>query len=348
MALRWIEGFETFGASGTTGSTLETALQQKYDEANTTAGGDDGEIVAGRGSGLGIEWGGGAYHHSIRVDLDSQATWIIGFAVKLPSSYSNGGNWLQIIDSAGPTNQIVLDREGATLRLKRNTTVLDTYGLSTNQWVYVEVKVTIHNTTGSYVVRFNGTAVMSGSSVDTQASSNASADRLIFYGDQYALTTWDDIYVCDSTGSTNNDFLGDMKVTGIVPNGDVTGEKDFTCSTGTDHYALVDEEPPDGDTTYVESGTSGDRDLYDYENIDTGITGIKGIQINTIARVTDAQSKTLITSCKSNTTVDEDAGVSIGSTSFVGQGRIMEQDPDTSSAWTAAGINAAQFGVKVG
>ena len=344
MAVRWIEGFETFGSSGATGSALEGELQKKYDEASTLTG-VDAKLSAGRGSGLALEWGDENVHY-FRKALDAQATWVIGFAIKLPATLSFTGTWLEILD--GGSVQIALKRSVSTLQILRGTTVLDSCSIQAGVWYYVEVKVTINDTTGSYEVRLNGVNVMSGSNVDTQQTANATADGFKFYGDTYATVLLDDLYVLDGTGSTNNDFLGDMKVSAILPNGDVSGESDFTRSGGTPNYENVDENPSDDDASYVESGTSNDRDLYDYENIDAGVTGIKGVQINTQARVTDAQSQTLITSCKSNTTVSEDSGESIGSTTYNTSYRVMEQDPDTSAAWTASGLNAASFGVKVG
>ena len=349
MALRWIEGFETFGPSGTTGTGFENGIKAKYNMANTTFGAPDASIVDGRGSGLALSFGDvEAYQYFLKT-LDAQATWVVGFALLVPTDVTGTSSFFELIDGANGV-QIALGINGADLRILRGTSVLDSTPISRDVWYYVELQATIHNSAGAYEVRLNGATAMSASGTDTQATANAFADRFRFlsvYGNNVGVML-DDVVVLDGTGSVNNTFLGDVKVTALFPNGDVAGEVDFAHSGGATNSENVDESPSDGDTTYVESGTGGDRDLYEYTGLAGDISAIKGIQINTLARVTDAQSQTLITPCKSNATVSEDAGVAVGSTSYLNHARVMEQDPDTGGAWTAGGVNAAQFGVKVG
>jgi len=115
---------------------------------------------------------------------------------------------------------------------------------------------------------------------------------------------FDDLYVCDSTGSLNHDFLGNVKVVAIFPdaNGDVNA---WTGSGGSAHYTYVDENPVDDDTAYVESATSGQEDC----GLRNGVSrrGL-GVQVNTDCRVTDVTTFTLDTQIKSSGTDSSDAG----------------------------------------
>jgi hypothetical protein len=128
-------------------------------------------------------------------------------------------------------------------------------------------------------------------------------------------------------------------------NPDVTVGGDFTPSADT-NYECVDESPADDDTSYVESSTSGHTDLYNYTTPSVSY-GIVGCQVNTVCRETDGTPFSLKTVCSSNGTASEDAGQAIGTTDYVSLNRIVEVDPDTTTAWTFEGLNAALFGIKV-
>jgi hypothetical protein len=155
-------------------------------------------------------------------------------------------------------------------------------------------------------------------------------------------TYYDDIYFLDASGSVNNDFLGPRKVSVIRPNaaGDDT---DWTPDSGNNHDR-VKEAVLDGDTSYVETGTTNDQDLYNYEPT-VDLTEVSGIQIMTEAKVT-AGAMELQTISKSGTTEDAHSCGTIISTDYVTCVAVGELNPDTSLQWTPAEIDAAQFGVK--
>ena len=86
-----------------------------------------------------------------------------------------------------------------------------------NQWHYFEVKVVCHDTAGYYQVRIDGVTVLSGTNVDTRAGADTRFVR--FRMDEY-YQYMDDIYICDTDGTANNDFLGQILVEAIFPNAD--------------------------------------------------------------------------------------------------------------------------------
>jgi hypothetical protein len=232
--------------------------------------------------------------------------------------------------------------------VRRGTTVLATSvaAFGVEVWRYIEFKVVCNDTTGSYELRIGEETVLSATDVDTKAGTHDYHDSFRFYGAGLTdadATIIDDCYILDGSG-TLNDFLGNVRVLTIRPNaaGDTT---EWAPSAG-DNYAAVDEEVCDDDTSYVEDDTADQTDLYNYGAI-SATAGVIGVQVNTDCRETDATSFSLKTVCKSGATTDADAGQAIGSASYVTRTRILETDPDTAAAWTAGGVNAAQFGVKV-
>jgi len=237
------------------------------------------------------------------------------------------------------------------LAVYRDNTSLATtsgLGLAINTWYYIEFKVVCNDTTGSYELRVDGTSKLSASGIDTKAGSHAYHNIFQMPGPSSGACRFDDLYILDGSGSANNDFLGKRRVVGLFPASDVGGYQEFTCSSGSDHYALVDENPVNDDTDYVESSTTGHKDLWNHSALSGTGTSIAGIQINTMAKESDATSMTLNTLIKSGATEDAGTGEVIASASYKVLRRISETDPATGVAWTVSGLNAAQFGVNVG
>ena len=113
-------------------------------------------------------------------------------------------------------------------------------------------------------------------------------DRIGFFSnDGGAIPYFDDLYVCDGSGSVNNDFLGDVRVVTVRPNG-AGGSTQWTPDSGS-NYARVNETISGEDSNYVEDGTSGHEDRYAYGDL-SGVLGIKGLVICTDCRETDAKS----------------------------------------------------------
>jgi len=344
--LRWIEGFEALGTSGASGAPLELEFQRKYTDAETTSG-ITSSLDTGRGGGLALKWtSSAAGTHYLKKTFNSQATWIIGFAIKTASPLPTDDSLVDIIDGATVQIRLSIDVDGLKIYRGPNTTLLNSVTgiFQAGAWYYIELKVTINNTTGSYYVKVNEVTKMSATGVDTQESANATANRITFPNTPNGYI--DDLYILDGAGSLNNDFLNEVKVGVIYPNSD-SGDAQWLLSTGSDHYALVDENPANDDTDYVYSDTLNDLDLYNFQDATGFGATIFGIQINTHARVTDAASRDLLIPIKSDTTVNNGSTYTVSSTSYMTFTRVSETNPHTSTLWTTTTLNAALFGVKV-
>jgi hypothetical protein len=160
------------------------------------------------------------------------------------------------------------------------------------------------------------------------------------------LLRLDDVYLCDTSGSRNNDFLGDVRVVTFRPDAD-TAQGDFTPSSGSVHYALVAEAPDDdGDASYVESGTVGHKDLYGYQDLTGTPAAILALQLATVARQDDARSRRLRAVLKSGATTANGVTRGLG-TSYALYDDRFEVDPATGTAWTKAGVDALEAGLQV-
>ncbi len=207
-----------------------------------------------------------------------------------------------------------------------------------NVWQYIEVKLHIDNVSGSYEVKVDGVTKMSNSGIDTKSS------QAFVTGTWISFTSGriDDIYICDNTGAQNNDFLGDCSVTALQPNGDVIDE---WGATGSPHY---DELADNVNGTYVETGSPDAVELFDFENETTLLGGIFGIEVcGQVLSTSDPVDLRIVSGATTSDAEGRDNTVR-NDPGYITFTRIVELDPNTSSAWTLSNLNAAQFGAILG
>jgi len=206
-----------------------------------------------------------------------------------------------------------------------------------NLWNYVEFKCTINNSTGSIALQINGVPALSVTGIDTQNTGNAFINQYAFTG-----VGCDDHYLCDTTGSVNNDFLGDVKIETLYVTG-AGNSTQWTPLTGSNFQNVDEQQDDDGDTTYNSSSTSGNKDTFATGNLITTSGTVYGSKVNIIARKDDAGTREVRTVVRSSSTEATGASRAL-TTSYILYGDIFELDPNTSALWTVSGINAMEIG----
>ena len=199
-------------------------------------------------------------------------------------------------------------------------------------------------------VRLDGTTVLSASGVDTQHTGNATANIVTLLSNYLGTEAvgvffLDDLYICDGQGAANADFLGDCRVDTVLPEAD-GGQADFSPSTGTDHYALVDEASPNDDTDYVESSTLGHAERYGFAALPALTADVYGVQLNVQAKNPGVGSRSLAGLARAGGVTATGADQALTS-AYRNLTQVWEVAPDTEVAWTQAGVNGAEFGVQV-
>ena len=217
-------------------------------------------------------------------------------------------------------------------------------------WNYIEVKVLLSDTVGTVAVKLNGETVISdiAGNKDTCYGTYSAWNQIEFAalsGNAY----YDDIYVCDGSGSVNNDFLGECRVVTLLPQTDAVAagsNADFTPSAGTDHGALVDEAAPNDDTDYIASSTVNHVDSWHYPAL--GYTGtIKGVQMSLSAKKTDSGTRAIAAVTRPASTNRVHGTDHYIATNYAYWRSIWELNPEDSAAWEVADVDGAEFGVKV-
>ena len=343
MALLWIDGFEGYGESLGANPSPTGVLERKY---SLTDGTNTMLTNAGRYGGMAIYFG-------------STSNKLLTPAITTHDTMISGVNWY--CNHARNTDILVFFDTGiigmwlrkknnvSELELIRGGTIIDTtvgLGISLSTWYNVQMKIKCHNTLGEYEVKVNGVTVLSATGVDTKFSTHDYHDTCCLRATAARAPTFDDWYVCDGSGSDNNDFLGVCKVVRIDPDGDDTAN--WTTSTpSANHYENVSGTVTDDDTSYLEESTADTTDLFDYEDLSGG-SNILGIQVCTECKETDATSLGLKTPIESGGNQYDDPVQAIASPGYRTKMRVEGTDPDTGTQWTESGLNAAKFGVKVG
>jgi hypothetical protein len=354
MALLWIDGFEKYGPTGSS-SLPADVLIWKY-------GGIFPEyvnIVAGRDGGKCMRVDHTATYLQTPMLCLSSNTLIVGLAFNMVNLTNN--QWIFDLRDAtnyGETlnyNQFTLKIASVgtkELRLYRGNTVLattSTLNLQPSTWYYVEMKVNAHNTTGTCNVR-----IAEGSTATPVEVISFSGDtlhrsdpycRVQFHIVSSELLLIDDMYVCDDSGTTCNDFQGNCKVETLSPVADV--ETDWLVNTGSDLYAVIDEDRMDAN--YIYDYTSGNQATFETTNLSGNNTNnIRGVMLCCDSHQTGnsvSYAKGL-TQNGSGGTIQHTANYAPGADEPLCWTHIMEENPD-GDPWTESLVNDLRIGVEL-
>jgi len=298
-----------------------------------------------------------SYGYWFRIDLPASTDdGVIGFGYRFSdvSTTATTGALVMFYDGSGEQISLDVDPMGR-LHLARGATILaySSKNLIRQKWQYIEVKWNCVNSIGAdtFIVRLDGVEVINlAATTDCQAQAGSGVTIIYIQGASHASNNYfDDLYVLDLTGAApNNDFLGDIQITALNPNGNGNAS-DFTGSDAdsTDNYLHVDETIPDWDTSYVESLTIGHVDLYTYEDLPATPDTIYAVQTVMVARKDTAGARygNLLTRVNS-TNYNGDTFAPVEG-SYTYHTKIWELNPDDSAAWAGADVNGAEFGVGV-
>lgn len=206
-----------------------------------------------------------------------------------------------------------------------------------DEWNYIEFQVTIHDTTGSFIVKKNGVQLCNETSKDTKNTIGTGADRIFFYGYGY----FTDLYI------NTSEFYGPCRVDCLYPDG-AGNYTQLTPSAG-NNYECVDE-PSDynEDTDYVLGDAASEKDTYAFDNI-PALSGsvIKGVGVNNVVRKDDVgviKTKNMV---RVNSTDFPETNERELTTEYRIEQTIWELNPDDTAAWEEADINAIEAGLEV-
>jgi len=307
---------------------------------------------------VGVNNAGASAYMSIPLGGPKTEIWV-RVGVYLPSnpglSNTSEGTFIYFWDSAG-------SRQG-DIRLGGSDLSLRAYGASQiassgqatmgyDSWHTVEVHWLISGTTtGTCEVFLDGGRVINvQGNADTSNTTTLNVNNIGFgmFGGAAGSTQYifDDIAVNDTLGSYNNSRIFDGRIVWLHPNG--PGSNTQLTRGGTDsgaNWGQVSEGVPSM-AQYVQSSVVGQRDTYALQDLPAGSWFVNSVDAIAYGQLSDPTGGYLAPTIVSGATTNEGTAISLPvSPIYIRQ--QYEFDPNTSSAWTNAAVNAMEAGVTV-
>jgi len=254
--------------------------------------------------------------------------------------YTNNAYAGAIIGFRGPeiyianTNPITIYRGGTLIGTA-------SAGIALNTFRHIEVLLFSDGSAGTVTIKVEGTEVYAGTSLNT-GGDDITGIQYSSDGKSSTYRRYDDIYYAD-------ELQGQLTMTRCSPVSD--DSCDFTPSTGSDNYAMVDDTGQDGDSTYNQSSTLNNKDIFNYEDLDNENIEIKAISIVTVAKKIDAGDRSITHKAVQDSTEYDQTEFELTDSYKTGVGvepyiDVLPTCPDGSS-WTPTKFQSIKFGYEI-
>lgn len=354
MALRVIEGFEFLRITPV--SATNTNMTKKFpgeasfgSNVNNYATGRYGGIAgASNGSPLILDTGNGT--------LTNNEIWFVGFAIKWTGFETNNRNLVQF-QTAGGTAQFQVQVRptesqltgGLNLRFMRGAfTFSQVQNLRPNIWHFFEFKVRIHTTSGYFEFRQNGVERCTYTDINTaNAGTNGAARiQIEWEADSSDSVLLDDLYICDDTGGTFDDYLGNVFVDSVNPSADGS-QLDWTPNSGSIHYTTIDDHefPNISTPDFISSTTTGHIDLIRFEEPKLTRGSILAVSLEGLISETGGSDNVEFIHFQNEVQSNGDTKA-VTSTTTQWRNQIWTEDPASNLPWTLQDLQASEFGVE--
>lgn len=346
MALRFIDSFDHYQTAQLTAKWTSLSILGSHQiQAGT---GRCGTNALRMTSGAGLELVKGVPYSGL--------TGYLGFALNIEQQIFTSAIFVNVLSGIGSGVNLrfsrLLDGSLRASRADAGDVILGTSApdvVRMNDWYYVEFKFVIDNVAGSVEIRVNGVSVLTVGPVDTVGSSSGAALTGFSLATAQSFTyRVDDLYALDNSGpAPTNDFLGDIRVEYLEPDGPGV-HQDFALVGAATHWQAVDDgAAPDGDTSYIHTATAGDMDTETYDNTGLPAGAIFGVQIGVYARKTDSGFRELAPVVRHAGIDYSGANQAPSFASYTYLMQVFDTNPGTGLGWTIADVNGAEFGVRL-
>jgi hypothetical protein len=226
---------------------------------------------------------------------------------------------------------------GATLKATA------THGLTDAQWHWVELYIYIADSDGRVILYQDGVLEIDYTG-DTKPSS-ASTINAFRFGYGPTGFGYDDIAANDTSGDSDNSWCGDGHIELLKPVNDSSNiTPEWNPSSGSAHYAMVDEIPPDNDTTYISASVTGLKDAYRLSTFNGTGKNIRAIFSEGRAKDNSGESGGIKTGFYiSGCSVLSSASTVLPSNYTRIIGDCTTINPVTGVAWTESDLNNIEF-----
>jgi len=212
-----------------------------------------------------------------------------------------------------------------------------------DSWNFLQIRVHIGNADGAIQVWQNGTSIGSVINVDTEITGGPLCHKwTLTSGDQILFAN---LLIYTESGNVPNARTPETRIFAVMPNSNGF-VNDFTASAGV-NWECIDEQPNDGDSSYVSAASAPLSELYVCPN-SGAVAGstVYAVGVELDARKDDAGTNELDELIRSGGTTFSAGNPSVLTSSYQRFRAIWDTDPATAAAWTVANANTAQIGFR--
>ncbi len=351
MTLLHMDGFDHY-ATGTAGRTdmneygylTSTFLDEQISSADTPfSNGRALQLLTG--------------NRFVKKDLGANYTTLFAMAhVKVFTQFAQSHAFLTFWDSANGIQLTVGCNNTGRLVVWRGDVGGTQLAISTlayvtlGSWDHIAAKIVFSQTVGTIDIQWNGVTIaeMSLTGLDTCATANTNARYVSLEADSAVGSddiTFDNWYIWDDAGSAPwNAFVGERRIETVFPDADTATEQ-WTTSSGSDSFAMVDEASPDDDTTYLTSSTPGNRTILDTQDLISTTGTCTAVAVACLSRKTDVDATEVAAGVVSSGVESQSPDFVLAAT-YAGFFHIAALNPNGSVAWTPTTAQASQLAIE--
>ena len=275
-------------------------------------------------------------------------------AVKIVTLWNDGTYQMSLVMAA--TSGLVYFTKNETTNLGASASAGRAFRPGVDYWV--EIKYTMSNSISANdcILTVNGEEWINiDAGVDTsqnvnQTTNGISLGPIAGSSNDAREMLFDDFVLLDGTGSAPyNSTLGNHRcdVLRAIGTG-ATNQWVGSDADSVDNHLHVDEVTPDGDTTYNESATPGEIELYPVGALPVTAVEILAVNATSVARKTDSGARISRSMVRTGAANFEGPDHYLSDNNYLRADGIFELNPDTGVAWTPAEIAVpVQVGIKV-
>lgn len=346
MSLVFIDGFDHYGE-----------IRNKWQVAGSL---DHPTFVAGRFGGQACKKQFQNAMQSQRRNLGAQTEIYFGCAFNAPGfPLIVSESMFRLEDSLGTVIcSIALTTSGKLSITAGGFINTSTVGLSTGQYHYIEVHYLPKDAAGKggfAEVRLDEVVIANIDGASFPTTTEADDDVEIFgfmdNGTNSPRYLFDDLYILNGEGASNNDYLGDVRITTMFAKGDGT-DNDWTSSDVLlDNFEAVDETIMNSNTDYVESGLIGAAEDYNNESFADKLVApgqIYGVQVaNSTLRTATGSISFKNTMTVAGIDYSDDVEYAAGNSNYYVNVYPRDTDPRDDATWTADKVSDVGSGIVI-
>jgi hypothetical protein len=343
MSLLFLEGFEHYGTGSTARSRMLAGLwaqvSSQWSIVNTNARTGSHSL-----SNPGIS----ASRDEARLVFGNDSEIIgAGFGVMLPNlPAGTDRSYISFRSSSNVSIITLCLQSDGTIALRRGNfdgtliEVSDTV-LTAGTFHHIEVRSLFDSTVGEFELRVNGITQMQ------LGGLNLGSNRAVSLSFVATLCNMliDDIFVWNGLGTTNNDFLGPLRVLTVYADSDGVPQ-DWSVVGATSAFDAVNDPIPDDDASYIGSTDAGDKATLGLPELPPEISAIAGIFVPVLARIDDAGTGQINVSAVSEGDSYYGGNATPLTATYTYWPFIFDYDPHTEAEWTKSAFEAASIQIE--